>query len=122
MRRLKPLDVEFMKRLHDKVNIIPVVAKADTMTPEECSLFKRTVSVGPKTCASCRVDSERSTSCDSGYRALVERTGRVRLRSEWVIRGKTVTPAVLTLPARTMPKDGLKVKSIAVCQKLYLRL
>ncbi|XP_040063237.1 septin-7 isoform X1 [Ixodes scapularis] len=40
---LKPLDVEFMKRLHDKVNIIPVVAKADTMTPEECSLFKRTI-------------------------------------------------------------------------------
>ncbi|XP_075733997.1 septin-7 isoform X4 [Rhipicephalus microplus] len=40
---LKPLDIEFMKRLHDKVNIIPVIAKADTMTPEECSLFKRTI-------------------------------------------------------------------------------
>ncbi|CAN7938819.1 unnamed protein product, partial [Ixodes hexagonus] len=40
---LKPLDVEFMKRLHDKVNIIPLVAKADTMTPEECSLFKKTI-------------------------------------------------------------------------------
>ncbi|PRD28754.1 UNVERIFIED_CONTAM: Septin-7 [Trichonephila clavipes] len=39
---LKPLDVEFMKRLHDKVNIIPVLAKADTMTPEECAVFKRT--------------------------------------------------------------------------------
>ncbi|KAG1678949.1 Septin-7 [Nymphon striatum] len=33
---LKPLDIEFMKRLHDKVNIIPLIAKADTMTPEEC--------------------------------------------------------------------------------------
>ncbi|GFU37990.1 septin-7 [Nephila pilipes] len=40
---LKPLDVEFMKRLHDKVNIIPVLAKADTMTPEECAAFKRTI-------------------------------------------------------------------------------
>lgn len=40
---LKPLDVEFMKRLHDKVNIIPVIAKADTMTPEECASFKRTI-------------------------------------------------------------------------------
>ncbi|CAL1274341.1 unnamed protein product [Larinioides sclopetarius] len=40
---LKPLDVEFMKRLHDKVNIIPVLAKADTMTPEECAIFKRTI-------------------------------------------------------------------------------
>ncbi|KAG8193758.1 hypothetical protein JTE90_005054 [Oedothorax gibbosus] len=41
---LKPLDVEFMKRLHDKVNIIPVLAKADTMTPEECAVFKKTIS------------------------------------------------------------------------------
>ncbi|GIY07369.1 septin-7 [Caerostris extrusa] len=36
---LKPLDVEFMKRLHEKVNIIPVLAKADTMTPEECVIL-----------------------------------------------------------------------------------
>ncbi|ESO92812.1 hypothetical protein LOTGIDRAFT_120130 [Lottia gigantea] len=40
---LKPLDVEFMKRLHDKVNIIPLIAKADTLTPEECKDFKRTI-------------------------------------------------------------------------------
>jgi len=40
---LKPLDVEFMQRLHDKVNIIPVIAKADTMTPEECSHFKKQI-------------------------------------------------------------------------------
>jgi septin 7 len=40
---LKPLDVEFMKRLHDKVNVIPVLAKADTMTPEEVSHFKRQI-------------------------------------------------------------------------------
>jgi len=40
---LKPLDVEFMQRLHDKVNIIPVIAKADTMTPDECAHFKKQV-------------------------------------------------------------------------------
>ncbi|GIY46531.1 hypothetical protein CDAR_490091 [Caerostris darwini] len=40
---LKPLDVEFMKRLHDRVNIIPIIAKADTMTPEECHHFKKTI-------------------------------------------------------------------------------
>jgi len=40
---LKPLDVEFMKRLHDKVNIVPVIAKADTMTPEEVTRFKRQI-------------------------------------------------------------------------------
>ncbi|XP_049832227.1 septin-7 isoform X1 [Schistocerca gregaria] len=40
---LKPLDVEFMQRLHDKVNIIPVIAKSDTMTPDECTHFKKQI-------------------------------------------------------------------------------
>ncbi|XP_011874679.1 PREDICTED: septin-7 isoform X3 [Vollenhovia emeryi] len=40
---LKPLDVEFMQRLHDKVNIIPIIAKADTMTPDECAYFKKQI-------------------------------------------------------------------------------
>lgn len=40
---LKPLDVEFMRGLHDKVNIIPIIAKADTMTPEECAHFKKQI-------------------------------------------------------------------------------
>jgi hypothetical protein len=34
-----------MKRLHEKVNIIPLIAKADTMTPEECQQFKKQVCV-----------------------------------------------------------------------------
>lgn len=34
-----------MKRLHDKVNVIPLIAKADTLTPEECQLFKKQVFV-----------------------------------------------------------------------------
>ncbi|XP_039278244.1 septin-7 isoform X17 [Nilaparvata lugens] len=40
---LKPLDVEFMHRLHDKVNIIPIIAKADTMTPDEIGHFKKQI-------------------------------------------------------------------------------
>ncbi|VDM40994.1 unnamed protein product [Toxocara canis] len=40
---LKQLDVEFMKRLHERVNIIPVIAKADTMTAEELARFKAQV-------------------------------------------------------------------------------
>lgn len=40
---LKSLDIEFMKRLCDKVNIIPVIAKADTLTPDECNLFKKQI-------------------------------------------------------------------------------
>jgi len=37
---LKPLDIEVMKRLHTKVNLIPVIAKSDTMTDEEIASFK----------------------------------------------------------------------------------
>ncbi|XP_018568823.1 septin-7-like [Anoplophora glabripennis] len=40
---LKQLDIECMKRLSDKVNIIPVIAKADTLTPEECFTFKKQI-------------------------------------------------------------------------------
>ena len=39
---IKPLDIEFMKRLHEKV-IIPLIAKADTLTPEECQQFKKQI-------------------------------------------------------------------------------
>ncbi|KUI54879.1 Cell division control protein 3 [Cytospora mali] len=37
---LKPLDIEVMKRLHTKVNLIPVIAKSDTLTDEEVTAFK----------------------------------------------------------------------------------
>uniref|UniRef100_A0A6I8PTP5 Septin 5 n=1 Tax=Xenopus tropicalis TaxID=8364 RepID=A0A6I8PTP5_XENTR len=40
---LKPLDVEFMKALHGKVNIVPVIAKADTLTLKERDRLKRRV-------------------------------------------------------------------------------
>lgn len=40
---LKPLDLEFMKRIHAKVNIIPIIAKADTLVPDECNEFKKTI-------------------------------------------------------------------------------
>jgi len=33
-----------MRRLHTKVNLIPIIAKADTMTDEEVAEFKERVS------------------------------------------------------------------------------
>lgn len=41
---LKPLDIEVMKRLHNKVNLIPVIAKSDTLTDDEIAAFKARVS------------------------------------------------------------------------------
>lgn len=43
MMRLKPVDVEFMRQLHTRVNLIPVIAKSDTMTEEEILDFKKRI-------------------------------------------------------------------------------
>uniref|UniRef100_A0A2K6ADB3 Septin-type G domain-containing protein n=1 Tax=Mandrillus leucophaeus TaxID=9568 RepID=A0A2K6ADB3_MANLE len=36
-------DSKLMKRMHEKVIIIPLIAKADTLTPEECQQFKKQI-------------------------------------------------------------------------------
>ncbi|UYV71581.1 hypothetical protein LAZ67_8003737 [Cordylochernes scorpioides] len=40
---LKEIDIEAMKRLQDKVNLIPVIAKADTLTQEEKNELKASI-------------------------------------------------------------------------------
>jgi len=43
--RLKPIDIKFMRSVHHKVNIIPVLAKADMLTPAEIKKLKKKVNV-----------------------------------------------------------------------------
>ncbi|EDQ89816.1 uncharacterized protein MONBRDRAFT_16664, partial [Monosiga brevicollis MX1] len=40
---LKSLDLEVLRALHEKVNVIPVIAKADTLSPDELANFKHTL-------------------------------------------------------------------------------
>ncbi|KAG8693016.1 hypothetical protein FRC08_009377 [Ceratobasidium sp. 394] len=40
---LKPLDIEIMKRLGTRVNLIPVIAKADTLTQNDLGIFKQRI-------------------------------------------------------------------------------
>ncbi|ORZ06921.1 Septin-domain-containing protein [Absidia repens] len=40
---LKPLDIEVMKQIGSRVNLIPVIAKADTLTPQDLAKFKRNI-------------------------------------------------------------------------------
>ncbi|KAF8344421.1 septin [Amanita rubescens] len=40
---LKPLDIEIMKRLGNRVNLIPVIAKADTLTQRDLQTFKKRI-------------------------------------------------------------------------------
>ena len=44
---LKPLDIEVMKRLCSRVNLIPVIAKADTLSPADLAKFKQRVRGSP---------------------------------------------------------------------------
>ena len=43
--RLRQIDIQLMLRLHNKVNIVPVVAKADTLTQSELQRLKARVSL-----------------------------------------------------------------------------
>ena len=38
------MDIELMRRLSPRVNVIPVIGKADSLTPSELKAFKKRVS------------------------------------------------------------------------------
>jgi cell division control protein 11 len=46
MDSLREMDIELMRRLSPRVNVIPVIGKADSLTPSELRGFKKRVS-GP---------------------------------------------------------------------------
>jgi septin family protein len=41
--KLKVLDIEFLQRLSTKVNVVPVISKADSMSPEEILQYKKLI-------------------------------------------------------------------------------
>ncbi len=64
---LKPLDIEVMKRLCSRVNLIPVIAKADTLSPADLAKFKQKVSlirVPFKSHSSLVCSAQGAVSCD----------------------------------------------------------
>lgn len=40
---LREMDIELMRRLSPRVNVIPVIGKADSLTPSELKGFKKRV-------------------------------------------------------------------------------
>ncbi|XP_001518204.3 septin-1 isoform X2 [Ornithorhynchus anatinus] len=42
-RGLRPLDVAFLRAIHEKVNIVPVIGKADALTPAEAQTLKQKI-------------------------------------------------------------------------------
>lgn len=44
--RLKKLDIEFLTRIHRRASVLPIISKADTMTVNELSQFRKEVQAG----------------------------------------------------------------------------
>lgn len=49
LSRLRPLDIEFLQRLCRTVNVVPVIARADSLTIEEREAFRHRVIWAPGT-------------------------------------------------------------------------
>jgi cell division control protein 11 len=66
---LREMDIELMRRLSPRVNVIPVVGKADSLTPSELRGFKKRVSTSASSvsfiCINIFLDADHG-----GYRAL----------------------------------------------------
>ena len=81
---LKPLDIEVMKRLCSRVNLIPVIAKADTLSPADLAKFKSKVSNKPtrrcRTAVYCRADADMSCRSALSSRPRISRSTSRRLR------------------------------------------
>lgn len=43
--RLKPIDIVVLKKLSEVVNVVPVIAKSDSLTFEERDAFRQRVSI-----------------------------------------------------------------------------
>ncbi|XP_009641330.2 septin-12-like, partial [Egretta garzetta] len=75
---LRPLDLEFMRRLSKIVNVVPVIAKADTLTLEERAEFKQRIQEDLKTHA-ISVYPQEDFDQDPDDRVLND-----RIRAAWV--------------------------------------
>merc|ERR1711962_1270745 len=85
---LKPLDIEFMKQLHDKINIIPVIGKADTMTPEEVASFKTVIM---EQIAAAKIKIYEFPEVEDGEEAERKENRRMKERVPFAVVGSNTT-------------------------------
>ena len=64
---LRQIDLEFLKRLQYKVNLIPVIAKADTLTAEEVRKLKENIN---REIEENDIEIYQFPDCDSGKKHI----------------------------------------------------
>nr|XP_046166512.1 septin-9-like isoform X6 [Oncorhynchus gorbuscha] len=116
---LRPLDVEFMSRLSKVVNIVPVIAKADTLTLEERDFFKQTIREGLRA-NGIDVYPQKEFDEDADDRMINDKIREmipfavVGSNQEYQVNGKR-------LLGRKTKWGTIEVENIAHCEFAYLR-
>ncbi|XP_030637102.1 septin 9b [Chanos chanos] len=116
---LRPIDVEFMRHLSKVVNIVPVIAKADTLTLEERDFFKQKIREDLKT-NGIDVYPQKEFDEDAEDRAINEKIREmipfavVGSDQEYQVNGKR-------LLGRKTKWGTIEVENIAHCEFAYLR-
>ena len=81
--RLKHIDIAFMRALHKKVNIVPIIAKSDTMTTKEKDEFKMQVREALKT------EGIEAYPFDVSTLRAMEQQDKIEYRMPWAVIGST---------------------------------
>ncbi|ODN05573.1 Septin-7 [Orchesella cincta] len=115
---MKALDIELMKKLHDKVNIIPVIAKADTLTPEECAQFKKQIL---NEIAQNKIKIYEFPDCDDEEENKVNKMMRERVPFAVVGSNTVVEVDGKKLRGRKYPWGTVIVESLEHCDFVALR-
>ncbi|XP_048846861.1 septin-9-like isoform X5 [Brienomyrus brachyistius] len=116
---LRPLDVEFMRRLSKVVNIVPVIAKADTLTLEERDFFKNKIREELQA-NDIDVYPQKEFDEDAEDRAINE---RIRGMVPFAVVGSDQECQVngRRLLGRKTKWGTIEVENIAHCEFAYLR-
>ncbi|TNN71001.1 Septin-9 [Liparis tanakae] len=121
---LRPLDVEFMRRLSKVVNIVPVIAKADTLTLEERDDFKQTIREELRA-NGIDVYPQKEFDEDADDRMINDKIRRIA--GDVVLEDALRSTCEQHCPSVALLRNGkrnialLQVENIAHCEFAYLR-
>ncbi|XP_015786913.1 septin-7 isoform X2 [Tetranychus urticae] len=117
---LRAIDIEFMKNLQDKVNIIPIIAKADTLTEEECQQMKKNVM---NQIAQHKIRIYEFPDCDDEDDAKLLKQLKARIPFAVVGSNQVVdTPSGERKRARKYPWGTIEIDNLEHCDFIALRM
>ena len=117
---LRAIDIEFMKNLQDKVNIIPIIAKADSLTVEECQQMKKNVM---NQIAQHKIRIYEFPDCDDEDDAKLLK--QLKARIPFAVVGSNYvadTPSGERRRARKYPWGTIEIDNLEHCDFIALRM